>query len=148
MLFRSSLKLFLNLKSLLNKLKSNFFLKICYFYCLYLSFKSLTDYCQILKNNFRFSMFYFRFQVFDCWMIVNIIFENFFDSENFLKLSRFSLFYLDLMNQTTFDVLSFKFSHFNKRAFFKNTFQRDFQFWKYLYFSRWTLMSANRMKIL
>ena len=82
--------------------------EIFYFYYLYLNFKSLTDRCQTLNNNFQFSMFCFRFSIFDCWMIVDVVFENFFDDKNLSKSNRFSL-------SVLIRILNFKFNHFNKR---------------------------------
>ena len=94
--------------------------EIFHFCCLYLNFKSLIDRCQILNNNFRFSMFYFRFSIFDCWMTVDIAFWEFLRRWEFFKIKSMFTFCLD----TSF---KFQVQSFQQKIFFRDTFQRDFQ---------------------
>ena len=94
--------------------------KIFRFYCLYLNFKSLTDRCQTLNNNFRFSMFYFRFSIFDCWMIVDVAFWKLLRQWKSFKIKPMLIFCLDINSELQIQSLQ-------QRILFKDMFQRDFQ---------------------
>ena len=104
----------------------------------FLSFKSLINRCQILNNNFRFPMFYFRFSIFDCWMTVDVALWEFLRRWRFFKVKPMPTFCLDTSSELQVQSLQ-------QRTFFRDTSQRDSQS-KNINMSRLRLqMSASRM---
>ena len=86
----------------------------------FLSFKSLTDRCQTLNNNFRFPMSYFRFPVSDCWMTVDVVLWELLRRWESFRIKPMPTFCLDM----NFEL---QVQSFQQKALFKDTFQRDSQ---------------------